>query len=46
MPGQITSGETQQVPGTEKKPNKGWFYKSAMDETNYNSWEFLVSKVA
>lgn len=29
-----------------KKRNKGWFYKRAMDETNYNSWEFLVSKMA
>lgn len=45
MPGQITSGGAQQVPGTAKR-NKGWFYKGEKDETNYNSWEFLVSKMA
>lgn len=45
MPGQITSGGTQQVPGTEKR-NKDWFYKRVKDETNYNSWVFLVTKMA
>lgn len=44
MPGQITSGGAQQVPGTAKR-NKGWFYKREKDETNFNSWEFLVSKM-
>ncbi|XP_053821681.1 uncharacterized protein LOC128800490 [Vidua chalybeata] len=39
------AGGAQQVPGTAKR-NKGWFYKREKDETNYNSWEFLVSKMA